>query len=226
LLLLTTFASLGLVTWLLIPQYRVTYEMFNESLPRWLAAIVWVREHYVGFLVVLMMAAMLPLAVFLLRRRRRLKSGLPAESATQYRLQSLAAEIAAIQLRHERPLSEVVSTVVQISGGSDKEIEAAFSRIQQRQPLQTASTETSLLLSSLHAGVLSVHETIENLLNISDHCQRTAQQSDSANARWIPMLVALSVGFVTIVTYVTLIYLPWIMLMQRIVTKQGQFEVP
>ncbi|MFK7738206.1 MAG: type II secretion system F family protein [Pirellulaceae bacterium] len=225
LLLLTTVASLGLVTWLLIPQYRVAYEMFNERLPSWLVAIVWVREHYVGFIIVLALAALLPLAIFLLRRKRKLKSGLPAENARQYRLQGLVAEVAAIQLRHERPLSEVASSVVQISGGGAKDIETAFSQVQQRQPLQTASNETSLLLSSLHAGVLSAPETIDGLLNVSDHYQRTAHQSDSANARWIPMLVALSVGVVTVLTYVTLIYLPWILLMQRIVSKQAQFEI-
>ena len=77
--------------------------------------------------------------------------------------------------------------------------------------------ETSLLLASLHAGIVSPAEAERDLLCVAQHLHERAEALAARATRWLPMLVALSVGFLTILTYVFLIYLPWILLLQRVV---------
>lgn len=215
-LIIVTLVSLGLVTWQLIPQYRVTYEMFEHELPTWLAGIVWVREQFGVFSVLFLLLLLLPLIVWYFMRQGTNSIGLPNEISQRYRQQALAAEVAGLMLEAQIPLQKIASLSTQVAGASAADTEKAFSRIQEREHAVPHATEASLLLSSMHTGVIDANETRKNLQELADSLQRVAEARSRSQARWLPMLVALTVGILTIATYVFLVYLPWIWLMQDV----------
>ena len=217
LLIAVTLFSLSLVIWTLIPQYQETYTLFDQELPGWLVTIVWVRERYAILLIVLLLLAVTPLGVWYFRRYRRNAHGQPIEGSRRLRLQALAAEIAAIMLDKELPLKNVSRLSVQAAGGSRTEVDQAFSKVQSQSRAVPLSDEISMMLSALQAGVMGPQEATRTLKDLSSHLRQSADLSAARQARWIPMLVALTIGGITILTYVFLIYLPWIWLMQRIV---------
>ncbi len=216
LLILVTILSLGSVIWQLIPQYETTYASFHQQLPDWLAAIVWIREQVGVFLLVLVVISILPLLLWYVRRQGYDAHDRPRDPVRRLRGQGLAAEIAALMLRHQRPLNETVTTAAQVAGGKPDDVQQAFERLQRQQPIAALARESTMLLSSLHVGALTPDATCDGLAGVADVLKQAAESSSARQERWIPMIVALSVGALTVLTYVLLIYLPWIWLMRKI----------
>lgn len=216
-LIVVTVVSLGLVIWKLVPQYRATYELFEYELPDWLAAIVWVREQFGPFAILLALLLLLPLIVWFLRRRGLDSDGLPKEKSRRLRQQALGAELASILVGGQVPLNSVVLISTQATGAQSNDIDYAFERIQKRDTAVPHARESSMLLSTLHAGLITSEEAEENLLEVASHLRQSADLHSRSQARWLPMLVALTVGLLTIATYVFLIYLPWVWLLRKIV---------
>ncbi len=217
LLIAITLCSLGYVFWRLIPEYRTTYAMFNVDLPTWLAHLVNLRER-MGVLVLLLFALLvLPLAIWFLRRRKLDASGLPREIASRLRVQSLATQLLQTSVASGLPLSQSIPLSVLASGGDPSSAERSFDLVRQQTAIPQLARETFMLLASLHAGLVSQPEASEHLATVASYLRQQAAARAAREARWLPMLVALIVGGLTIVTYVTLIYLPWILLLQSIV---------
>ena len=93
-LIAVTVASLGYVTYYLIPEYKKTYELFDRNLPLWLDSISRVREHFWWLVIVLTVLAIAPLVLWAIRRRQFDAIGLPVDRAPRLRLQGLASELA------------------------------------------------------------------------------------------------------------------------------------
>lgn len=218
LLILITLFALGFVIWHLIPEYRTTYVMFDQELPGWLEAIVWARESFGPLLILMLILLVGPLAFWLWRRRGLRPDGLPSELSRRMRLQALSSEIAAIMLSAKIPLNQIAETSSMASGGNQAMAESAFTQLQQQQPISPMAPEASMILTSVHAGLMDSAEAVLNLNHVATHLRQSAEITATRNARWIPMLVALSVGFLIVLTYVSLIYLPWIWLLRQIVT--------
>lgn len=209
-------ASLGFTIWQLVPEYKETYLLFDQRLPGWLATIVSTRQYTPWLLLILAVLAILPLLLWYRRRWLLDWEGLPREQVVKLRLQSLAAELAERLLKSGQPLADVgdlCSTAVGVQ--AQVPAQQLFSR---QKLIPGLSRETSVLLSSLHAGILPRAEVEQHLHAVAEYLKRAAEQRSIRQVRWLPMLVALSVGVVAGLTYVFLIYLPWILLMRRIVS--------
>ncbi|MCA9131621.1 MAG: type II secretion system F family protein [Planctomycetales bacterium] len=217
LLIVVTLLSLGYVIWQLIPEYRTTYALFSAQLPGWLELLVQVRERVGLLLGLLGVAALLPLLMWYAHRRRLRPDGLPREAAPRLRVQSLAAALSVSGVEAGLPLRQLLPLCILASGGSEGEAESGWGNMQRQQAIPLLGRETSLLLTSLHAGLLSAEEAAEHLTSLAEHLRQQAELTAARAARWLPMLVALTVGLLTILTYVGLIYLPWVLLLQRIV---------
>lgn len=217
LLIAATITSLSFLTWSLIPEYVATYTMFGRPIPFWLEAAVWVREHLALFVVASVLLSFLPLAYFFWRRRQHDAQGLPIDASRRMRLHALASEGAADMLSAKVPLKQVVGITVRTYGASQSQVDQAFASLQKQQHVVPIANETSLLLCSLHAGLMASDEVVENLHAVAKHFQQGADLAASRNARWIPAIVALSVGCIAVLTYSCLLYWPWIYLLQTIV---------
>jgi type II secretory pathway component PulF len=218
LLIIVTMLSLGYVIWKLIPEYRATYVLFSREMPDWLSMIVRIREQLGPLLILLLALMVLPLAVWFWRRRTFSADRMPREPAQRLRLQALATELTAHMLTASVPLTEVVRLSAKAMYAKDQLVEQAFELLKNQRLLAPLPRETSMLLASLHAGLIGKDEAATHLHAVAHHLQQSAEIIAIRNARWIPMLVALVVGLLTILTYVFLVYLPWIALMTKIVS--------
>lgn len=225
LLIMTTLVSLSFVAWKLIPQYELTYATFEQALPGWLQAIVWLRNQFWLLTIGLAVLMLLPLLIWRFSSQRRAGNGLARDHAAQERIQWLTADLAATMLKAERPLNEIAPLITQAAGGDKQAVESAFANLQSQKGLAPVARETSTLLSALFSGVLSPKETVQNLQDVADHFAQSAEQYDAKQARWIPMFVAIVVGIITVASYTFLIYMPWIWLMREIVEDNGDAMV-
>ncbi len=218
LLITITLLSLGYVIWTLIPEYQQTYAMFSHSLPAWLTLLVYVRAHFAWLLITLVVLSFLPLIIWVIHRRRFDSLGLPREQSRRLRLRALASELAGLMIDGNVPLAQLVPLCVSATGAVDSQIATAFTQLQNRSPIEPLARETFLLLTTLHAGLMQPAEAAQHLSALAQLQRHQADQVSVRQARWLPMLVALVVGLLTILTYVFLIYLPWLLLLEQIAT--------
>ena len=218
LLLIVMLCSIGFVVWRLIPEYRLTYALFDAQLPSWLNALVTIRERMGWLLVGLMLASVVPLLLWSSRRSSFDRWGQPRERAARAQTHALATKLLHIGVGAGVPLSQLIPCSVQASGGARSASDQALTSLQQQQPIPQLCRESSLLMASLHGGLISAKEAAEHLGEIVRFLRQQADDSAASAARWLPMLVALVVGGLTLLTYVCLIYLPWILLLQKIAT--------
>lgn len=217
LLILITLASLGFVIWQLIPEYRETYAMFSAELPQWLEMLVWVREQYRILMLAMLLATCLPVVGWVLWRRSLDRNGLPRGAAPRLRVQALATQLLQLGVAGGLPLNQLIRLGVLATGGRPPAADKAFELIRQHRPIPHFPREASMLLSALHAGILSHDDASRSLSMLTERLSTHADRLAARAARWLPMLVALIIGGLTIAIYVFLIYLPWIILLKQIV---------
>ncbi len=216
LLILVTMLSLGYVIWHLIPEYRITYAQFGETLPVWLDWLLRIREQLGALLLVMALLAVLPLIVWVVRKKSYAADGLPRETVQRLLVQSLGAGLLSRGIGHGLPLNKAVPLSVAASGGSDRDVSRAFESIQHQALVTQLAREASILLCALYSGVTNPAETSGHLAEVASFLRQQAEDRATRNERWLPMMVAITIGVLTILTYVFLIYLPWILLMQRL----------
>ena len=216
-LIAVTLASLGYTTYYLIPEYKKTYGLFDHSMPLWLDLISRVREHFWWLVIVLAVLAVAPLVIWAIRRRQFDSMGLPIDRAPRLRLQGLASELASHMIDSKAPLMQIVPLSVSATGADAKRSSTAFEKLQNRTMIEPLGRESTLLLGLLHTGVMEPEEASQNLSTLGQHLQQQADQIAQRQVRWLPMMIALVVGLLTILTYVFLVYLPWLLLLKQIV---------
>lgn len=209
--------SVGLTAWNLIPEIHETYRQFDQKLPRWFGFMVWARQHFVGLMILMTASTTLPLVWWFLRRFRKDSLGMPKLAEPRLRLQSLATSIAQMQLAASRPLGEALPRTMTAMGLSPEIAQSAFNSLQKQQALTPLPAETSLLFSSLYAGVIDQHKAVELLGRISTQLSFQADSLSLRESRLLPMMVAVVVCMVTLATYMLLVYVPWVELIIRIV---------
>lgn len=221
LLILVTLCSLGFVVWLLIPEYQATYQLFQYELPGWLKVLVRIREHMAAFMTLLIAALAVPLIFWFWRRRSHDSHNQPRNQVRRLRLQALASDLCSHLLEAQVTLKELAPLATRSMHASDPDIQLSFERLCQQRRVSPLASETSMLLVSLHVGLIDRQEAIEQLRAVAQQLRTSADMLANRSVRWLPMMVALIVGATTILTYVLLIYLPWVALLSRIVETGG-----
>ena len=159
----------------------------------------------------------LPLAFWYWFQGRLDRHGLPRNPVRRKRLYALSAKIAAILLNHELPLKRIAELSCLSSGAKTTDSDEAFSLLQKGEALPTLAPETSMVLISVHSNVLSASEGARDLTTAAQIYGEAADLQAAAQARRLPMIVAIVVGLVITAVYTLLVYAPWIQLMQDMV---------
>lgn len=219
LLILILLISIGLTSWHLIPEIRDTYELFDRNLPAWLEWLVWTRSHFAWMISLMILMTVSPLLIWLRRRFIRDSHGVPKQRVKRMRLQALATRLAHVQLMSSRPLSEILPRCMQAMGLPKSESELAFKRLQEQGPLVPLPAETSMLLGAIYGGVINREKAMELLDQIGKQLSFRADVESLRESRWLPMLVAIVVCVVVLISYLLLIYLPWVELLRQIVKE-------
>jgi type II secretory pathway component PulF len=217
LLIAITLGSLGYVIWTLIPEYKSTYALFGHSLPLWLDLLTRVRANVGWLLAVLAFLALAPLVIWAFRKRQFDPLGLPRDRVRRLRLQALASDLASVMIESSVPLVQLVPLSVAATGADAKYSSEAFGKLQKRAMIEPLGKESTLLLTSLFVGIMDRREASQHLAALGTHLRHHGDQVAERQVRWLPMLIALVVGLLTILTYVFLIYLPWVLLLKQMI---------
>lgn len=220
LLIAVALLSLGYVFWQLIPEYRVTYALVAGDLPVWLQWLDMLRKHVAWLMGGLLLLAYAPLLVWWWYARSSRRDGVPRDRTGRLRGQALAARLLHIGIEGGVPLTQLATSSVQATGATPAAASAAFGYLQQQMRIPQLSREASMLLAALHAGLLPAAEATRHLELVAETLGQQADDQAARAVRWVPTLVALSIGGLTLLTYVLLIYGPWILLLRRIIQTQ------
>jgi hypothetical protein len=207
---------LALLIWKLIPDYQKTYYLFEQEMPVWLQWLAAVRENFVWVMLAIFIGITLPTFVFLLRKRGTDALGLPTDPIARDRQHALGCEIAALMLEHRATLTDVCRLSSQATGVNRRVTDGAFEQISKQQKIEGISGDASALLASIYIDAIQPKDAQLAFQDLASNLRSRADDAALRKTRWLPMLVALSVGGVTLITYAFLIYLPWILLMQKI----------
>lgn len=220
-LILVLFISIGMTVWNLVPEIYETYRLFDRTLPRWLDWLVWTRSHMSLLVTAMAVATILPVIIWFIRRIGVGKNGLPKVAARKLRLQALATDLARLQLSASRPLTELLPRTLAGLGIATNQTSDAFQRLQQQLSLSPLLEETSYILGSLYAGLIDRLQAIDLLAKTGQQLNRQADELSLRETRRLPALIAVVVCIVIVVSYATLVYLPWLSLLQQIAESSG-----
>jgi len=217
-LIVVALCSLGFVIWTLIPEYKTTYELFDRDMPLWLELLTQLHGYFWWLMGGLAILAVAPLVIWAIRRRRFDALGQPFDRAQRFQLQALATEISGLLLASQLPLMQVVKLSVAVTGASDSYAATAFDKLQIRGNIEPLGREVTLLLAAIHTGIMDRAQVVKLIGSLANFLRQRAKDHSQRQVRWLPMLVALVVGLLTILTYVFLIYLPWLLLLKQMIS--------
>jgi hypothetical protein len=226
LLIVVTVVSLVFTAWKLIPHYDQAFTSLAERRPDWLAAVQSVHANLGLFSIVFVAVVCLPPTVWWLRRRSLDRYGVPRDPSGRYYLHAHAARLARSAVATGRSVKDFLDCLLQGCGqrltspkktGTDSGAHHHIQNdIQSQASFALLGRETALTLASLDARIISPQQCHELLTLIAEQTDRRAEAQAESDARWLPMLVALTVGVGIAIAYVGLIYLPWVTLFYEI----------
>ena len=220
LLMLLTIVSLTLTAWHLIPHYENAFLILADEPPVWLGALSWVKRHLVLLVAALVLAVCTPLIAWWLRRRGVTSSGVYRDKASRAYLHAHVARLALVAVRSGQAIVDLLPMLERAAGLPLKVAESrlgASALERSRLSGVLLGRETTMILSSLESGLLSPEKGETLLESVATQTKRYADEQADRQTRWLPIFVALIVGTVTVLTYVALIYGPWVILFYEIV---------
>ncbi len=216
LLVIVCVLAIGFLVWQLVPEYSATFLLFRDELPWWLESVLWVRSHTVWLVALMLITVVAGPVLLYLGGRGRTTAGIPRDKSAAERQQALGCDLAALLIAKEMPLEQVTNFAALACGATEEKARGAVQRIRNQETATPMPIELCAVLSSLHAGAISPDVASKTLGEVAVHIRDSAHIRAVRRARWLPMLVALSVGIVTLLTYTLIIYLPWMWIMQEI----------
>ncbi len=224
LLILVAAISLAFTIWHLVPEYEHSFLAFDMRRPDWFFILLWIRNGLWWESIVFLAVVFLPLVVWFWRRSTLHCDGWPNDPSQRTQLHALSADIAAMLVEAQVPaheiesfttalavpnssvLSQVVKTNVQVPGS--------------RENRNILGREISSLLAIVEAKVSTPPEISRQLRELAHFLRYQAQAISLRQAHFVPMLVSMVVGSAVVLTYVGVIYLPWLNLLSRIVLPE------
>ena len=213
-LLLVTIALTSILysVWKLLPQYEQAFTQLAEVRPQWLGGLEFV-DRYFGFIALAITTCVLLILWRCLGNRQgRDRFGLPRNGALRYLFVSHCAHMSALAVRSGQPVHAWLGSVLQSVG-----------LISEEQPdrqlascSQLIGNETSGVLLGLQAGQLSAADSESLLTTIATNAALQAELECERLVHRLPMVTSIVVGSAAVVTYLGLIYLPWLALFYHI----------
>ncbi len=202
-LILITVIAIGFSIHTLVPQYRSNLLSIHATVPNWFRAIEWVHRHLVAWGIVAALLSLSPVLYFAWRRGTFDKQGWPRDPAYRSRLQSHASSVAA-KLIHANIPSDVARELVVRSLGVPPSSPGY---------LDSASQSVFDLLSK---GILDPAKAVQMVDDISRFFFDRSQAQIESQGRWISYSVSITVAIVVGLSYLLVIYLPWLYLLDQL----------
>lgn len=221
-LIVTAFSAIFLLVDRVVPMYVSIYEQLEHELPNWLQPVIWCHEHLWWLTLVLVVLFLLP-ALYILRQQRGTdRHGLPHNKLHRQRLYALSSGVAGRLLESGLPLDQTVQFSSQAAGMSTEAASRDVGCLLNNEKMKSLAPEASLLLNSVHSGLIPPEDAAKNLQQTANLYSQSAQESSKARARRIPVLIACAVGLTIMGVYAGLIYAPWVQLLLDLTKPPGQ----
>ena len=195
-------ASVGWSIHSLVPNYKSNLESIHVELPKWFYAIEFISDHWIQWSIVAASLCVAPLLYFLWRRNSYNTQGWPRDLAHQRRLQSHAASIAKSLIKAE---SAAILTKELASG--------ALGALDGEKLLAPACRS---VLELMEQGALDSTQGAAMLDEIASHLKQRSDNQIESQGRWVASVVSIVVALVVGISYVLIVYLPWLYLLQEL----------
>ncbi len=202
-LILVTVFAIGYAINTLVPQYRSNLESIHARIPSWFEVIEFVHRHlfiWAGIAVILCLS---PIFFFVWRRSRFDQLGWPADPAYRSRLQAHASTLAA------KAIQANVPTVVA------KQL-AVSSMGVQADAIHYLDSASQSVFNLLERGVLDPSEAISMQHDVSRYLLDRSDAQIESQGKWITYSVTISVALVVGLSYLLVLYLPWLYLLDQL----------
>lgn len=202
LILITVFA-IGFSIQTLVPQYRSNLLSIHAKVPDWFEYIEFVYRNLIGWGITAATLSILPILCFGWRRGTYDAKGCPRDPAYRSLLQSHASTLAAKLVASNVPSAvakELAVSSLGVPAGSTNYLDSASRSI----------------FDLLDQGILEPNKAVEMYTDISRYLFDRSQVQIESQGRWIVYSVSISVAIVVGLSYLLVIYLPWMYLLDQL----------
>ncbi len=199
--------------WQLLPQYREAFFQLSRVQPPWLSVLDFIHRHY-WWLASIAVLSLFSLAWWVTKPRRGVdSSGVPRNQALKNLHYCRVAQLSALAVRSGQPISACISLILSGVGLRQPATPNFEATDQWRHCL---GKETCGVLTGLEAHQINPSSAESLLQTISQNFAELSEIACERDVQWLPVFTSICVGLATVVTYVGLIYLPWVALFYEI----------
>lgn len=202
-LVFVTVFAIGYAIHSLVPQYRTNLESIHARVPSWFEYTEFVNRHISIWAGLALILCWSPIFYFVWRRSRYDKLGWPADPAYRSRLQAHASALAATCIEANVPTGLAKSAAVRAMG-----IPAEATSY-----LDPASQS---VFDLLERGLLDPAKAVSMQQDISKYLQDRSEAQVESQGSWITYSVTISVALVVGLSYLLVLYLPWLYLLDQL----------
>jgi type II secretory pathway component PulF len=199
------FIAVGSVGWSihsLVPTYKSNLEDLHIAFPKWFYAIEFISDRWIQWSMLAASLCVSPLIYFLWRHSTYDANGWPHDLARQWRLQSHAAAIAKSLIHAETP--------------SQLTKELAIASLGAKNGAELLAPACRSVLDLMEQGALDSTKGTAMLEEISQHLKQRSDNQIEAQGRWVATIVTFVVAMVVGISYVLIVYLPWLYLLHEL----------
>ena len=202
LLILITVVAVGYAIYTLVPQYKSNLASIHVHLPSWFQYIELVHQNLIAWGILAAILSVTPVVYFAWLKGTCDSRGWPRDPAYRSGLQAHASKLAETMIDAQVPIGLVKELAVGSLGtlpGSTSHLDPACQSI----------------LELLEQGKLDPTQGVEMQADIARYLKERSEILVESQGRWIVYSVSIAVACVVGLSYVLVIYLPWIYLLDE-----------
>lgn len=213
LLICVAFASILFSAWHLLPRYQQAFIQLAETRPDWLDTLATIHEYY-WQLASIAIAGLLAIGWMGSRPWRGVdRQGIPRNRAMRQLYFSQIARLGVLGIRSGQPVVNWLPWLLE--GVGQREVPSDSLGVSTAWSHRLGN-ETCAVLHALMCGQISAKSAESLLHTIAQNAAEQGELAVERDVQWLPMLISICVGLTSVITYVGLIYFPWVALFYQI----------
>ncbi len=210
-LILVAAGSIGFSIHHSIPLYRSMLESANQPMPVWFDMLSVIQSTLWLWVPMCVVIALSLTFIIYYRQANALSNGVPFSLPYRLRLQSHASRTLAWLLEANLPFETSKQLAIESTGISMTE-----DSLETAKRWHPISINSSSILTAIARGEMEVNQANEALVGLADVMNRQADLISERQLRWLPIASSVAIAAVALVTYLVVIYLPWIYLLTKL----------
>lgn len=201
-LILISICAVGWSMHVVIPQYKASLESIHSTLPAWFYPIEFIHQNIVAWGILAATLCIAPLFYFSWKRNSYDSNGWPRDPARRSHLQAHAALLSEKMTQAELPLDRIESLAVSALGSTNGN--------------QNLDAACKSILDLMRAGQLDSVKSASMLADVSKYLKTNSAAQVESQGRWLTYAISICVAVVVGLSYLLIIYLPWLFLLEEL----------